>query len=152
MLYNKKNYFIINLIFQIHIYSYNVYFHNAIRIRETGILYGDNQFLHNVFLGDDVSFIIYGSRSSYTPTDSTHDFSCTVPNTDPEQSFCGPDALRETYRTDFYNGYLDFYLHQRTALDFWAVYANSGTSRCARALYNASHPFTCRFTSAQTGR
>lgn len=125
--------------------------YNGTKTRETGILYIESIFAYYIS-GDDVSFIIYGSRSAYTPTDSTHDFSCTVPNTDPEQSFCGPDALRETYRTDFYNGYLDFYLHQRTALDFWAVYANSDTSRCGRALYNASHPFTCRFTSAQTGR
>lgn len=82
----------------------------------------------------------------------SYDILCKLPIEDPEAAFCGPEALRDAYRTDFYSGYLEYFLTQRESLDFWKFFTNSTKSRCSRALFLAAYPYTCRFTPEQTGR
>ena len=99
-----------------------------------------------------MSFLVYGNRKLKTPTEDSFDFLCQLPNEDPEAAFCGPEALRDVYQTEFYSEYLEYFLSQRESLDFWNFLSNSSQSRCSRALSSAAHPFTCHFTPNQTGR
>ena len=99
-----------------------------------------------------MKFIVYGNRKNRTPSESSYDFMCELPNENPEDAFCGPDALRDAYRQHFYSGYLSFFETQRESLDLWNFLSNSSQSRCSRALFSAAHPFTCHFTTDQIGR
>ena len=102
--------------------------------------------------GNDIKFIIYGIRGSVFPSESVYDFICELPNTDPEESYCGPEALRNESQTSFYSAYLNFYETHKTSLDFWQFLTNSSMTRCSRAIFGAAHPFICHFTADQLGR
>ena len=105
-----------------------------------------------IVVGDDVQFYVYGNRKIQTPTDSSFDFKCQLPNEEPEAAFCGPEALRDVYRIEFYSKYLEYFLSQRESLDFWNLLSNNSQSRCSRAQSSVAHPFTCHFTSDQIGK
>lgn len=78
---------------------------------------------------------------------------CSLPNEDPEMAFCGPEALRDSYRTELYSEYLEYFLTQHESLDYWNFLSNSSLSRCSRALSSAAaNPFTCHFTANQISR
>lgn len=99
-----------------------------------------------------MKFIVYGNRKTKTPSESSYDFKCELPIENPEDTFCGPDAQRNSYREQFYSTYLNFFETQRESLDLWNYYTNSNNSRCSRALFSAVHPFTCHFTTDQIGK
>lgn len=112
----------------------------------------NSQFLRFFYSGKDVQLYVYANKKLETPTEDSFDFLCQLPAEDPEISFCGPEALRDSYRKDFYSGYLEYFLTQRESFDFWKFISNNSQSRCSRALFTAAHPFTCHFSPDQTGR
>lgn len=99
-----------------------------------------------------VKFIVYGKRGNIVPTDTAFDFVCKLPNENPEDSYCGPEALRNASRFNTYKAYLSAFVNQQSSLDYWNFLSNSSSSRCSRAILGAAQPFTCHFTADVIGR